>query len=58
MITNKEFFKYSRIQPAYSGHFMVYLKAIERGEGILLFGVIKFLEHRKGHFCYENYKTL
>lgn len=30
MITNKEFFKYSRIQPAYSGHFMVYLKAIDK----------------------------
>ena len=27
-------------------------------KGILLFGVIKFLEHRKGHFCYENSKTL
>lgn len=30
MISNKEFFRYSRIQPAYSGHFMVYLKAIDK----------------------------
>lgn len=30
MISNKDFFRYSRIQPAYSGHFMVYLKAIDK----------------------------
>ena len=30
MISNKEFFRYSRIPPAYSGHFMVYLKAIDK----------------------------
>ena len=30
MISNKEFFRYSRIRPAYSGHFMVYLKAIDK----------------------------
>ena len=30
MISNKEFFRYSRIQPAYSGHFMIYLKAIDK----------------------------
>ena len=30
MISNKEFFRYSRIQPAYSGRFMVYLKAIDK----------------------------
>jgi len=30
MISNKEFFRYSRIRPAYSGRFMVYLKAIDK----------------------------
>lgn len=30
MISNKEFFRYSRIQPTYRGHFMVYLKAIDK----------------------------
>lgn len=30
MISNKEFFRYERIWPTYSGHFMVYLKAIDK----------------------------
>mgnify|MGYP000366205746 CR=1 FL=1 len=30
MISNKDFFRYNRIQPAYNGRFMVYLKAIDK----------------------------